>query len=114
MRTRVRRFSWREPIAHLPRRFSTGPYKPPSDVRPATLLHTLRRITLSNERRNDLDKIGAKVLRHARYVTFQLAEVAVPRQLAGPSCRVPASGVRTYVGKWSGARVNNREGRERK
>jgi len=26
-------------------------------------------------------KIGAKVVRHARYVTFQMAEVAVPRQL---------------------------------
>ena len=28
-----------------------------------------------------LVKIGAKVTRHAEYVTFQLAEVAVPRQL---------------------------------
>ena len=26
-------------------------------------------------------KIGAKVVRHARYVTFQMAEVAVPHQL---------------------------------
>jgi len=26
-------------------------------------------------------KIGAKVVRHARYVIFQMAEVAVPRQL---------------------------------
>ncbi len=26
-------------------------------------------------------KIGAKVVRHAKYVTFQLAEVAVPRKL---------------------------------
>jgi len=26
-------------------------------------------------------KIGAKVVRHGRYVTFQLAEVAVPRSL---------------------------------
>ena len=26
-------------------------------------------------------KIGAKVVRHGRYVTFQLAEVAVPRHL---------------------------------
>ncbi len=26
-------------------------------------------------------KIGAKVVRHGRYVTFQLAEVAVPRGL---------------------------------
>ena len=26
-------------------------------------------------------KIGAKVTQHAKYVTFQLAEVAVPRKL---------------------------------
>ncbi len=31
--------------------------------------------------REKLVKIGAKVVRHARYVIFQLAEVAVPRQL---------------------------------
>jgi len=31
--------------------------------------------------RDKLIKIGAKVVRHARYVTFQLAEVAVPRDL---------------------------------
>ena len=31
--------------------------------------------------REKLVKIGAKVVAHARYVIFQLAEVAVPRQL---------------------------------
>ena len=31
--------------------------------------------------RDKLIKIGAKVVRHARYVTFQLAEIAVPRRL---------------------------------
>ncbi len=31
--------------------------------------------------REKLVKIGAKVVRHSRYVTFQLAEVAVPRKL---------------------------------
>jgi hypothetical protein len=31
--------------------------------------------------REKLIKIGAKVVAHARYLTFQLAEVAVPRQL---------------------------------
>ncbi len=31
--------------------------------------------------REKLIKIGAKVVRHGRYVTFQLAEVAVPRCL---------------------------------
>ncbi len=32
------------------------------------------------DRRLKLVKIGAKVVRHGRYVTFQLAEVAVPRK----------------------------------
>ena len=31
--------------------------------------------------RDKLIKIGAKVVRHARYVTFQMAEVAIPRDL---------------------------------
>jgi hypothetical protein len=31
--------------------------------------------------REKLVKIGAKVVRHGRYVTFQLAEVAMPRNL---------------------------------
>jgi hypothetical protein len=31
--------------------------------------------------REKLVKIGAKVVRHGRFVTFQLAEVAVPRNL---------------------------------
>jgi hypothetical protein len=33
--------------------------------------------------REKLVKIGARVVRHGRYVTFQLAEVAVPRELFG-------------------------------
>ncbi len=31
--------------------------------------------------RDEVVKIGAKVVSHGRYVTFQLAEVAVPREL---------------------------------
>ena len=31
--------------------------------------------------REKLVKIGAKVVRHGRYITFQLAEVAIPRTL---------------------------------
>ena len=31
--------------------------------------------------RKKLIKIGARVVSHGRYVTFQLAEVAVPRQM---------------------------------
>ncbi len=49
----------------------------------------LRRLALPEEvrqwslatLREKLIKIGAKVVRHARYVTFQMAEVAVPRGL---------------------------------
>jgi len=33
--------------------------------------------------REKLIKIGAKVISHGRYVTFQMAEVAVPRQMFG-------------------------------
>ncbi len=33
--------------------------------------------------REKLVKIGAKVVRHGRYVTFHLAEVAVPRDMFG-------------------------------
>ena len=31
--------------------------------------------------REKLVKIGAKVVRHGRYITFQLAEVAIPRAM---------------------------------
>ena len=31
--------------------------------------------------RETLIEIGAEVIRHARYITFQLAEVAIPRKL---------------------------------
>ena len=31
--------------------------------------------------REKLTKIGAKVVSHGRYATFQMAEVAVPRQM---------------------------------
>ena len=31
--------------------------------------------------REKLTKIGAKIVRHGRYVTFQLAEVAIPKAL---------------------------------
>ncbi len=35
--------------------------------------------------REKLIKIGAKIVRHGRYVTFQMAEVAVPREFSGKS-----------------------------
>jgi len=53
------------------------------------LANFLRRLVLPtsvshwslNTLREKLIKIGAKIVRHARYVTFQMAEVAIPRQL---------------------------------
>ena len=41
--------------------------------------------------RDKLIKIGAKVVRHGRYVTFQLAEVAIPRRLFAETLRVIAN-----------------------
>ena len=37
--------------------------------------------------REKLIKIGAKVMSHGRYVTFRMAEVAVPRQCSRTSWR---------------------------
>ena len=44
--------------------------------------------------RNKLIKIGAKVVRHGRYVTFQLAEVAIPKRLFAEILRL-IDGLRT-------------------
>ena len=49
-------------------------------LRQLVLPREVRRWTLTTTREK-LIKIGAKVVRHARRVTFQLAEVAVPRKL---------------------------------
>lgn len=38
--------------------------------------------------REKLFKIGAKVVSHSRYVTFRMAEVAVPRKLFGEILRL--------------------------
>ena len=40
--------------------------------------------------REKLVKIGAKIVTHARYVTFQMAEVAVPRTLFAEILRLIA------------------------
>ncbi len=55
--------------AALPRRTPEG------DIRPFSQMWSLTTL------REKLVKIGAKVVRHGGYVTFQLAEVAVPRKL---------------------------------
>ena len=51
--------------------------------------------------REKLIKIGAKVVSHGRYVTFQMAEVAVPRQ-GNPVADRPAAGTAgaSMTGRW--------------
>ena len=49
-------------------------------MRTLAMPKTVERWSLTSLREK-LIKIGAKVIRHGRYVTFQLAEVAVPRRL---------------------------------
>jgi len=44
------------------------------------LLHGCEFVSLTTLREK-LIKIGAKVVSHSKYVTFQMAEVAVPREL---------------------------------
>ncbi len=49
-------------------------------LRQAVLPRSVRHWTLTTLREKPI-KIGAKVVRHARPVVFQMAEVAVPREL---------------------------------
>ena len=49
-------------------------------LRSLALPDTIAQWTLSTLREK-LVKIGARIVRHGRYVVFQLAEVAVPRKL---------------------------------
>ena len=51
-----------------------------SHKRTLTLTQEAEHWSLTTLREN-LVKVGAKVVSHGRYVTFQLAEVAVPREL---------------------------------
>jgi hypothetical protein len=74
------------------------------DPRSLNLGNFLRRLALPDSvkhwslttLRERLVKIGAKVVRHARYVVFQMSEVAIPRRLfatilrrIGRLCPVP-------------------------
>ncbi len=66
-----------------------GLYEPVHENGGRPLGNFLRRLALPRKikhwtlttLREKLIKIGAKVVRHARHITFQLAEVAVPRKL---------------------------------
>ncbi len=52
----------------------------PGFLRTLALLKEIEHWSLTTLREK-LVKIGAKVVRHGRYVTFQLAKVAIPRRL---------------------------------
>jgi len=73
----------------LPRRFKDNAarlhlfalaYNLANSLRQLALPRSIRSWNLTTLREK-LVKIGAKVVAHSRYVIFQLAEVAVPRQL---------------------------------
>ena len=55
-------------------------YNPGTFMRTLAMTKTAEPWSLTSLREK-LIKIGAKVVRHGRYVTFQLAEVAVSRQM---------------------------------
>jgi hypothetical protein len=56
-------------------------------MRTLALPETVKHWSLTSLREK-LVKIGAKIVTHARYVTFQMAEVAVPNQLFGKILRL--------------------------
>lgn len=58
-------------------------------MRTLALPETVKQWSLSGLREK-LVKIGAKVVRHGRYVAFQMAEVAIPRTLFGDILRLIA------------------------
>ena len=62
-----------------PRRFTLA-YNLANFMRTLALPEAMKQWSLTSLREK-LVKIGAKVVRHGRYVIFQMAEVAVPRQL---------------------------------
>ena len=60
---------------------STWSWKTRPRVRERTWPVRLARRSHALPLREKLIKIGAKVVRHSKYVTFQMADVAVPREL---------------------------------
>ena len=65
-------------VAHRCR--SVGAVHPINFMRTLAMPKAAERCSLTSLREK-LIKIGAKVVSHGRYVTFQLAEVAVPRRM---------------------------------
>jgi DDE family transposase len=63
-----------------PRKIPIGAYNLGNFIRTWRCPKTAQRWSLTSLREK-LIKIGAKVVRHGRYVTFQMAEVAVPQKM---------------------------------
>src|SRR5712671_1381169 len=62
--------------------------------------------------REKLIKIGAKVVSHGRYVTFQMAEVAARREMLWyPDVRRPAAGVALTSVRALGSNATDNSGR---
>ena len=84
--------AWRPPISAVnnhPSNHSPNPSPYDLHALACNLSNFIRTLALTKEvehlslttLRKKLVKIGAKVVRHGRYVSFQMAEVAVPRSL---------------------------------
>jgi hypothetical protein len=66
---------------------ATSSRRPASLPRPLVLPQKLKQLSLTTLREK-LIKIGAKVVRHGRYVTFQRAEVAISKALSAQILRL--------------------------
>ncbi len=69
--------------------FMRWPTTSPAFMRTLALLEADAHWSLTSLREK-LMKIGAKIVAHARYVTFQMAEVAVPRDMFAEILRLIA------------------------
>ena len=66
--------------AHAPLHLFAPAYNLANFLRRLALPRSIQHWSLTTLREK-LVKIGAKVVRHSRYMIFQLAEVAIPREL---------------------------------
>ncbi len=60
----------------------------------------------------ELIRIGAKVVRHGRYITFQLAEVAIPRSLLAWGLVFASSGLAIFMSPLVLATMGRRAARD--
>ncbi len=62
--------------------------------------------------REKLIKIGAKVVRHGRYITFQLGEVAIPRSLLAWGLAFASGGLAIFMSPLVLATMGRRAARD--